>query len=582
LLFAGLWIYINPQTPQIQNALLDSKKQYVRYISHEIRTPLNAAYLGLKILLDDLRRSSDQKDADRFETLSDVNVSCKTAIDILNDLLTFDKLESGILELHGEKLPALNFVASCVKMFSAQARSSNIQLLLNPRENETRDTAAGTTDPNSALPPPRPPLLSSPSSPSSPPLPPPQPPSLPLLPSDVIRVDRSKLAQVIRNLVSNALKFTPSGGKVTVTTSFVPLPPGKKRRVASWNVRQKKMNSVSPLHAEQLENGSVKSAMPSSQKAITKSGDQTPVSDVVYGYLKIVVTDTGAGISAENQEKLFKEIVQFNPEILQAGGGSGFGLFLSKGIVDLHGGKLSVYSAGEGQGSSFTIEVPMERKPDQVMTQSVFMKCAESKNNSVYVDVEGNAGPSAPESDRGGTQSIRAANLPIAALMAKEGSISKHRSPPKLSDEGEVPRHDNSTRNEKSKNGKSYHILIVDDSQLSRKMLYKLLTEVGHTCEEADDGVNAVKAVKEKMTAESGKKYYDAILMDFVMPNMDGPTATKEIRNLGYTWPIFAVTGNGLQSDIDHFRAMGADKVFIKPFSLNAFDAAMKWKGAQL
>ena len=59
------------------------------------------------------------------------------------------------------------------------------------------------------------------------------------------------------------------------------------------------------------------------------------------------------------------------------------------------------------------------------------------------------------------------------------------------------------------------------------------------------------------------------------MPNMDGPTATKEIRKLGYKGAIFGVTGNGLQSDLKHFESCGADKVFIKPFQLKQFDDAM-------
>jgi hypothetical protein len=85
-------------------------------------------------------------------------------------------------------------------------------------------------------------------------------------------------------------------------------------------------------------------------------------------------------------------------------------------------------------------------------------------------------------------------------------------------------------------------ILIVDDSGLSRKMLSKLLCTTGCTFDEAEDGLIAVDKVKTKMSVfpnESEKDIFDVILMDYVMPNMDGPTATKAIRDLGYTAPIF-------------------------------------------
>ena len=57
------------------------------------------------------------------------------------------------------------------------------------------------------------------------------------------------------------------------------------------------------------------------------------------------MTDNGAGISGSDQKKLFNQVVQFRPEILQHGGGSGLGLWICKGIVDLHGGKLAITTA---------------------------------------------------------------------------------------------------------------------------------------------------------------------------------------------------------------------------------------------
>ena len=93
----------------------------------------------------------------------------------------------------------------------------------------------------------------------------------------------------------------------------------------------------------------------------------------------------------------------------------------------------------------------------------------------------------------------------------------------------------------------TYTLLVVDDSRLNRKMLLKCLRADGHTCSEGSDGLEAIAMVKEKIDYANGGhgKPFDAILMDFIMPNMDGPTATKEIRALGYTAPIFGVTGNG-------------------------------------
>ena len=63
--------------------LMEARRAYVRYISHELRTPLNSAFLGLKMILDQLRGSEDPVDKERYETLSDVHQACMTAVDIL-------------------------------------------------------------------------------------------------------------------------------------------------------------------------------------------------------------------------------------------------------------------------------------------------------------------------------------------------------------------------------------------------------------------------------------------------------------------------------------------------------------------
>ena len=98
---------------------------------------------------------------------------------------------------------------------------------------------------------------------------------------------------------------------------------------------------------------------------------------------------------------------------------------------------------------------------------------------------------------------------------------------------------------------KQLHFLVVDDSTLNRRMIIKLLGD--HLCDQAIDGVEAVAKYAESVspndTVESegtppiSSKVYDAILMDFMMPNMDGPTATESIRGMGFTGPVIGITG---------------------------------------
>jgi CheY-like chemotaxis protein len=229
--------------------------------------------------------------------------------------------------------------------------------------------------------------------------------------------------------------------------------------------------------------------------------------DPLHGKLVVVVTDTGAGISIENQKRLFKEIVQFSPEKLQSGGGSGLGLWITGGIMNLHDGNISVSSQGEGQGSSFTVEMPMIRRPPK------------PDDNKLMKSLPSSAPKGVPMLQSNG----RSHSLPTLNC----GSFDSDATIPP-----QTP---------------VFRLLVVDDSRLNRKMLLKCLRADGHDCIECADGVEAVAAVKEAIDYKNGGngKPFDAILMDFIMPNMDGPTATQEIRALGYTAPIFGVTGNG-------------------------------------
>ena len=138
--------------------------------------------------------------------------------------------------------------------------------------------------------------------------------------------DEAKFKQVMYNLLSNAIKFTPDGGRVTVTAAF-----------------QNEAN-----------------------------GDSSPASKIALAgeSLRVAVTDTGIGIKANDQERVFKEFEQVDSSYGRQQQGTGLGLALTKRLIEMHGGRIWMESEGvEGKGSTFTFLIPMpktEAKPTQL------------------------------------------------------------------------------------------------------------------------------------------------------------------------------------------------------------------------
>ena len=555
---------------------------YVRYISHELRTPLNSACLGkpyllrditivgmlvivfidsisklsqrtiiflltysfnctgLKLVSDDLEGKTDYKGGDHFEILSDVKAACRTAVQILDDLLCFDKLENGMLKMHKHEVPVMPFITDCVSMFTSQAKEAGVTLSLLFGQKE-------------ALP--------------------------AILQRDTVYMDKFKMDQVLRNLISNALKFTPRGGSVSVSASFVPNDGGTtlpKWKVANFfNIWPRWTSKVRSSDHHDIEQGQSASTGHLNIHNTCPRGDS---SDVINGKLVITVTDTGAGISLVNQRRLFHEIVQFNPEVLQAGGGSGLGLWITNSLVDMHNGTIRVQSSGEGMGSSFTAEIEMQRR-------CTYNTCEHPESSVLACETRDSE---SSQIFRVTDQRKFQSNLAIVSTLdAPAIAMSKSLSTECFSKKIEWQECLSLEKEEKA-HGKTrivegtlaLDILVVDDSDLNRKMLCRVLRTSGHHCDEADDGLSAVEKVKIKMSGRFGnsnteQRQYDVILMDFVMPNMDGPTATKAIRDIGYSGYIFGVTGNALDSDISFFISHGANHVLTKPFDYSRFLSLM-------
>ena len=115
-------------------------------------------------------------------------------------------------------------------------------------------------------------------------------------------------------------------------------------------------------------------------------------------------------------------------------------------------------------------------------------------------------------------------------------------------------------------------LLIVDNAKSNVKILHRLLEMQGHYCEVAVNGLIAVHMVNATLDMTTDDLYlrnYDAILMNLIMPVMDGGEATKEIRKLGYSGPIIGMTAGILHDDMDIFMDAGTTLVLPKPLDLH-------------
>lgn len=254
------------------------------------------------------------------------------------------------------------------------------------------------------------------------------------------------------------------------------------------------------------------------------------------GRLQVFISDTGVGMSQDQINRLFKAGVQYNSNKLQAGQGSGLGLFIAKGIMKQHNGDLTVASDGLGHGSTFVVEVPVYEMSKESDLQLV-------SDGDTDIDVT----------------TVDASPSPPNYFCPKKACQEKHH----------------------------LRVLVVDDSLTNRKLLVRLLEKKGHYCDQAEDGLVALNKVTLSLKSNNNadeeggqqqqqqheQQLYDSILIDYEMPNMDGPSAVQKMRQLpGFgskkQCRIVGITGNALPEDVAYFKKCGADNVLPKPLDI--------------
>ena len=256
------------------------KSRFFANISHEFRTPLT---LILGPLEDMMSKTKDKLARDNLRMMQR---NASRVLQLINQLLDLSRLESGRMKLNASRGDLIPFLRGIVMSFASGAERKQIGLSFEPREGSE--------------------------------------------PSQGFYFDRDKIEKIFYNLLSNALKFTPAGGRVEVMVKTVQLPgPGTKSQITA-----PKASAAQPM-------------------------------------VEIVVKDSGIGIAAERLPHIFDRFYQVDSTSTREHEGSGIGLALTKELVELHRGEIEVHSE-EGKGTKFVVRLPLGKahlKEDQIVAE---------------------------------------------------------------------------------------------------------------------------------------------------------------------------------------------------------------------
>ena len=248
-----MWIGSNTEIDDVKRARDDAeqanraKDQFLANLSHELRTPLTPVLMCVSSLEREAAIPAEYRDQ---LTMMRRNVELEARL--IDDLLDLTRISRGRLHLELATADLHSLLAHTEEIVRSDARAKQIDLRLQLAASEHR-----------------------------------------------VRGDSARLHQVFWNILKNAIKFTPAGGRVTVRTT-------------------------------------------------------NPVADRI----RLEFADTGIGIEAQFLDSVFDPFVQGNPESSPSSSGLGLGMSISKAIIEMHGGAIHVVSAGPRQGATFTLEMP--------------------------------------------------------------------------------------------------------------------------------------------------------------------------------------------------------------------------------
>ncbi len=505
---------------EVAEAANRAKSAFLAAMSHELRTPLNGI-LGMNDLLLGTTLTDRQR---QFAEAS--HTSGKLLLELINDVLDLSKIESGKLELDLQECSVESLVYDVVEALGPGAKQKGLTLKVHV------EPAVSVT----AL------------------------------------CDGNRLRQIMVNLIGNAIKFTATG---TVTVNAT---------------------------------------------CVRRDGQQLRV--------QFAVSDTGIGIPQDRLDRLFCPFTQVDSSTTRNFGGTGLGLAICKQLVALMDGSIGIESQ-IGIGSTFWFEVPLAvigqragslEDSRHLASARVLIVEDEQRQRKQISDCLNSWGcqPTPVSSDEDARQAVThatTANTPfdvaLVDLQTASGNryqlideLSRRHGLPVIAigstDESSdtdwlrqrgirrllrdpvrpsalcdalmstlaatsvsVQPHDSDSSLATTPARLTGHVLVAEDNRINQMYVTELLKHCGCTCDVAANGDEVLEAMQ--------RERYDLILMDCQMPEMDGFTASREIRRrvsereLPHQIPIIALTANALTGDRERCLEAGMDDYLTKP-----------------